>query len=186
MSRTQAFNEGAGHNWHPNVHDYASDAPGGIGSVQGSVVGMVPTNVLAAYRHHEGDVNGPDSVAAITNLTRDLRSGHGIEEPLVLEYDPQTQWAYLGEGNHRLRAAEEAGVPEVPVRIERSRNATHVRDLEGRGAQAIHNTQAELGMGHVPASLHPSMLQLTGKRGEHEAQDTVSEIMNLLEPRRYQ
>lgn len=177
--RSEEFAAGGGH-LHPNMRDYVSDAPGGIGSVGGSLVGMVPTHVLARYRHHEGDVNGAESTQAVRSIHRDLQSGHGIEEPLVLEYDPRSNWAYLGEGNHRLRAAEMAGTSHVPVRVERTHRAAQVRDLEGAGAPAFHRAEAEMGMGHVPAGLHPDMLEF---RENHDARHVHDEIADLLTPR---
>lgn len=176
-ARSEEFAAGSQH-LHPYLRDYPSDAPGGIGSVGGSTVGMVPTHVLARYRHHEADVD-PQSEHTVNAIAADLRAGHGLEEPVILEYDHHTNWAYLGEGNHRLRAAEKAGLPEVPVRVQRTRNAAHVRELEGRGAPAFHKPEAELGGGHVPQGIHPSFLEF---RESHEARDVHSEIADLLTP----
>lgn len=41
---------------------------------------------------------------------------NGIQEPLILEFDPDSGCASLGEGNHRLQMAQELGMTHVPVR----------------------------------------------------------------------
>lgn len=176
-ARSEEFAAGSQH-LHPYLRDYPSDAPGGIGSVQGSTVGMVPTHVLARYRHHEADVD-PESESVVQRVVNDIHAGHGIEEPVIMEYDPRTNWAYLGEGNHRLRAAEKAGLPEVPVRVQRSRNPATVHEIEGRGGPAFHKPEAEMGGGHVPQGFHPDFLEF---RESHEARDVHSEIADLLTP----
>ena len=41
----------------------------------------------------------------------------GVQEPLIIIVGQQNQKAYIGEGNHRLAAANQAGIKELPVRI---------------------------------------------------------------------
>jgi hypothetical protein len=148
---------------HPNLRNYQS---GGIGhrpdDPSRSVVGMVPTHILAQYRHHEGDVN-PDSHEVVEKIRGDLRSGHGLENPVMLEYDHKEQWASLGEGNHRLRAHELEGRPEVPVRVVRSKQ-TGNKNWLGVGGPATHNPIPGIRDldrdSYVPSDIHPSYLNL--------------------------
>lgn len=145
---------------HPNMNHYQS---GGMGHLPDdptrSVVGKVPTQVLAQYRHHEGDVN-PDSHETVEKIRADLRSGHGLENPVMLEYDHKAGWAALGEGNHRLRAHELEGRPEVPVRVVRSRLDT-TKEF-GMGAPASHKPipGTERDPSYIPSDIHPSYLNL--------------------------
>lgn len=122
-----------------------------------SVVGMVPTSTLAQYRHHEGDVN-PDSHETVEKIRGDLRSGRGLDNPVMLEYDHRAGWAALGEGNHRLRAHELEGREEVPVRVVRSRLDT-TKEF-GLGAPASHKPIPGASEGYVPSDIHPSYLNL--------------------------
>lgn len=147
---------------HPNLHHYRS---GGLGHLPDdptySVVGMVPTEVLAQYRHHEGDVN-PDSNSTVEKIRADLRSGHGLEDPVMLEYDHHAKWASLGEGNHRLRAHELEGKAEVPVRVVRARQSFN-KEI-GMGAPASHKPIPGIRDidrdTYVPSDIHPSYLNL--------------------------
>ena len=146
---------------HPNLHHYQS---GGMGhrpdDPTRSVVGLVPTHVLAQYRHHEGDVN-PDSHETVEKIRADLRSGHGLENPVMLEYDHREQWASIGEGNHRLRAHELEGRESVPVRVVRS-NQKGNKHWIGVGAPASHNDPgwSRPGDSYIPSDIHPSYLNL--------------------------
>lgn len=145
---------------HPNLKHYQS---GGMGHLpedpSRSVVGRVPTDVLAQYRDHEGDVN-PDSHDTVEKIRADLRSGHGLENPVMLLYDHKEGWARLGEGNHRLRAHELEGRPDVPTRVVRSR--LDIDKEIGQGAPASHKpipgTRPDYP--YVPSDMHPSYLNL--------------------------
>ena len=44
----------------------------------------------------------------------------GLDNPLVVDFDPDTGGVILGEGNHRLAAARELGWDVVPVSVRRS------------------------------------------------------------------
>ena len=165
MSASDALGE----QWHPNVQSYRS---GGIGHLEGdesrSVVGFLPTRAVAQYRHHDGEWTGhqaehPRDRAIIDSIRHDLRSGHGLEEPLELDYHHRAGWAALGEGNHRLRAAEEEGVPVVPVRVVgRSGFAARAKE-KGIGAPAHLQGPlpgAEHDPDYEPPTFHPSHLDV--------------------------
>ena len=170
---------------HPNLKHYQS---GGLGhrpdDPTRSVVGMVPTKVLAQYRDHEGDVN-PESHSTVEKIRQDLRSGHGLENPAMLIYDHKENWARLGEGNHRLRAHELEGREEVPVRVVRGR-----LDLDkemGHGAPATHNdipgvSERDKRYGYMPSDIHPSYLNLGNEFHGARERSTMEDIHDLLRP----
>lgn len=156
------MNRNLGSQFHPNVDHYRDGGMGGVGEDH-SVVGMVPTHVLKNYQEYDrtDDANHPGSRERIEARRADLRSGEGFHTPLMLLYDHKNHWAKLGEGNHRLAAAEAEGIPHVPTRVVR---ANLERDkAEGVGAPATHNDPgwSRPGWDYVPSDIHPSYLNLT-------------------------
>jgi GNAT superfamily N-acetyltransferase len=97
-------------------HDYESSLPGHhVGdSWERPEIGWVRTEEMGRFREHAGTQHS-QSRAAVDALADDFRDGVGWHAPLHLYYNAGTQRASLGEGNHRLKAAEEAGVSHVPV-----------------------------------------------------------------------
>lgn len=83
----------------------------------------VPIKIAQCFREHEGN-EGKDRFGN-EDIEDDLKSGIGMKDPLMLlhhsgSYAGQeigTPRATLGEGNHRLRAAEKAGWTHVPMRV---------------------------------------------------------------------
>lgn len=133
---------------------------GGIGHCEGdetrSVVGMVPTSRMTAFREHLGEQK-PNSRGVIEGIKHDIVSGQPIHEPLMLDYDPRQGRAQIGEGNHRLQAAIEAGASHVPVRVTKTKLATN------EGAPLQHHGPfpgAEHDPGYVPPTFHPSYVGL--------------------------
>lgn len=144
---------------HPQVDHYQS---GGIGHREGdesrSVVGFMPTSLVRRYREHGGDWN-PDSRAKVDAIKEDLRSGRGITSPLTIDYDHKEGWGYLGEGNHRLQAAHEAGLQTVPVRIYgRSHNGAQKRS-EGIGARMAPVEPFVDDPSYSPPDIHPHLMK---------------------------
>ena len=71
-------------------------------------------------------------------VMRQSISDKGITEPIWLIYNPRTQKVWIGEGNHRLKIADELGIDEVPVKVivdEKASPATRPRESLG-GATA--------------------------------------------------
>lgn len=141
---------------HPNVDHYRS---GGMGhrpdDESKSVVGFMPTSHMLKYREHAGNWH-PDSPKIVQGIKDDIQSGKGITNPIMVEYDHKNNWGYVGEGNHRLQAANEAGAKTVPVRVIRS------SDLSGKRAKGIGapmHLQTKFGEGrdegYVPTDIHP-------------------------------
>jgi hypothetical protein len=60
---------------------------------------------------------GPDGKSG--SLVDDVKQ-NGLQEPLMMEFGKDDHRISLGEGNHRLRAAELAGHTHVPVRMQRA------------------------------------------------------------------
>lgn len=95
---------------------------GGVGHMPGdptqSVTKMLPVSLVKKYVEYDREgkqSHGSASKETIDNLTNELKSGGSIKEPLMLEHHTGSQWGYLGEGHHRLIAAERAGLTHVPV-----------------------------------------------------------------------
>lgn len=114
-------------------------------------VEMVPTHELAPYATQETTGEHAKEVAA-----HFAEAGH--MEPLMLQYHPKSGEAYLGEGNHRLRAARVLGMDHVPVRV--SRNAF---GLGGQGAPAPARHPNESTGEHIPADIRPSEIGFSGR-----------------------
>jgi hypothetical protein len=94
---------------------------GGIGHMAGdesrSITKMLPIGLVKRYAEYNrlGKEAHPDSEENINKIANELKSGGVIKEPLMLEHSTKDQWGYLGEGHHRLLAAERAGHTHVPV-----------------------------------------------------------------------
>jgi hypothetical protein len=150
-----------GQSEHPNVDQYRS---GGLGHIEGdesrSVVGFMPTKTVAKYRDHNGDQHH-NSRKVIDGIREDIRNDKGITNPLVVHYDHKNRWGFLGEGNHRLKAAEEEGLKTVPVRVVRGaggRDFGHAKSTGRVGAPM--EMQSKFGDNphdpdYVPTDIHP-------------------------------
>jgi hypothetical protein len=142
---------------HPNLNHYRDGGMGGVGEDH-SVVGYVPTHLLAAM---PGNRTSEDNMA----YQRDAlapETGTGFRDPVIVEFDGKTQRAYVGEGNHRVRAAQEAGLSHVPTRVIRSRiedyTVKRVKEQGGRVAPtATGPSPWKGGMGeeYWPSDMHP-------------------------------
>lgn len=113
---------------------------GGIGHMPGdesrSITKMLPISLVKKYVEYDRagkDSQGSHSEQRINDITNELKSGGVIQEPLMLEHSTKHQWGYLGEGHHRLLAAERAGLTHVPVFIYSSEG----RKVESNKEQGI-------------------------------------------------
>lgn len=98
---------------HPHMNEYNIEV-GNTGQME-SGVGMVRTTRLAQM---PGNATRPEGVERYRQA---LRAGEGFKDPVMVIFDPDNKRAYVGEGNHRLRAAGEEGHSHVPVRVVRGR-----------------------------------------------------------------
>jgi hypothetical protein len=126
----------------------------GYGAMPGDqtnqVVKMVPISTVRQYLEFDRtgkDSFGDESEKIIKEIEKELRSGRGIRNALQLFTSIDDGWAYLGEGHHRLIAAERAGLTHVPVTVEIDKSNRRASDNKKKGVGA-------------PLSLvHPKMWQ---------------------------
>ena len=55
----------------------------------------------------------------LPTLTAEMKA-RGVDEPLIIDYDPANEEIRVAEGNHRIAAARKAGLDYLPVRVYRS------------------------------------------------------------------
>jgi len=140
---------------HPNLNHYRDGGMGGVGEDH-SVVGMVPTHLLTGMpgnsTYHE----------RVDHYRQALRSGEGYTDPIMVEFDPKSRLAMVGEGNHRLRAAVQEGVSHVPVRATRSRIESRDNwDQGGRPSPLDPGPspwKGGMGEEYWPSDIHPKYL----------------------------
>jgi hypothetical protein len=128
-----------------------------------SITAMLPIEQVKKYR--EVDRAGKHSYGTaseeiISKIANDIKSGGVIKEPLILEHNTESQWGYLGEGHHRLIAAEKAGLTHVPVTIYSSPHAGDVNSHKKKGLGApltLMNPRQwdPRNTGYQPKELHP-------------------------------
>jgi 2'-5' RNA ligase len=82
-----------------------------VGHPHNEFTEMVPTEAMLPYREFD---------RPLKDDLRDHIAQHGIVGSIKLEYNPKTEMAHIGEGNHRLKAAQELGISHVPVEVLRT------------------------------------------------------------------
>ncbi|MEU9405674.1 ParB/Srx family N-terminal domain-containing protein [Streptomyces sp. NPDC048281] len=107
-------------------------------------VEMVPRHEIARYASQETTKENTQRVGEHI-----MHSGE--MEPLILHYHPASGEAYLGEGNHRLRAARTLQMDHVPVRVTRNNYG-----LSGPGAKTPQAHPAIAAGEHIPYDIKPS------------------------------
>jgi hypothetical protein len=112
-------------------------------------VEMVPISFLQQIREWDRRAEPRNSHEEFEALKNDI-AVHGIRHPLIINYDPKTGHALLGEGNHRLAILEELGQTHAPARVGRSGTiGDNPRARKLSGAVRVTNS-------HVGAELKPS------------------------------
>lgn len=112
-------------------------------------VEMVPRHEVERYASQPTDDAHTKEVGTHVATTGEM-------EPLLLHYHPASGEAYLGEGNHRLRASKALGMDHVPLRVSRNNYG-----LPGPGVKVPQDHPAIAAGEHVPADIHPSHIGLT-------------------------
>lgn len=116
-----------------------------------AVVEWVPIDVIATMREYgpggRSGLRWPDRVKA---LAADILAS-GFKSPLQLEYGTDDRRAYLGEGNHRLAAAELLGLECVPVLVQR-RFSTEYHESVAKPVSGHH--------GYIPQQTTPTSIGL--------------------------
>lgn len=101
---------------------------------------LVPISILKGMR-------GNNLQYDVSELAESLKK-EGFRNPGVIQYHQKNRTAILGEGNHRLAAAEQAGFTHMPVWVERM-------NVEGRGVPVRGIDPVE---DYVPGTLRPSQI----------------------------
>ncbi|MFH8483155.1 hypothetical protein [Streptomyces sp. NPDC018055] len=139
----------------------------------------IPSGYLNPHGHHvKVKVGGQDNVELVPRheveryASQETTREHtqevgehvitsGEMEPLILHYHPKTGEAYLGEGNHRLRAARTLQMDRVPLRVTRNNYG-----LPGPGVKTPQDHPAIAAGTHVPYDIKPSDIGLG--TGQHK------------------
>ena len=155
----------------------ASYKDGGSGGLVGTreTVGLVKVEALK-----DMPGNKLSNTEGIEALRKSIREGKGFatrdfqgkpfQDPIMVIYDNETGLAYVGEGNHRLQAAIEEGLPYVPVRVVRGNKEEMLEPAyASRKPQQIKNNKEPkfvettgssagkpVGEGYIPPEFHPS------------------------------
>ena len=155
----------------------ASYKDGGSGGLVGTreTVGLVKVEALK-----DMPGNKLSNFEGIEALRKSIREGKGFatrdfqgkpfQDPIMVVYDNETGLAYVGEGNHRLQAAIEEGLPYVPVRVVRGDKEEMLKPAyASRKPQQIKNNKEPkfvettgslagkpVGEGYIPPEFHPS------------------------------
>jgi hypothetical protein len=141
---------------------------GGKGHLEGdkteSATGMVRTERLIPLMEHQrlGRDAQPHSSERVNEIRSDIRSGKGINNPIMVAYDHANKWGVVGEGHHRLEAAMKEGVSHVPVTVFRQPNLGERKAnfLGGHLAMTTNFTDKgsydeKMGKEYVPTNIHP-------------------------------
>jgi hypothetical protein len=141
--------------FHPNLNQYRDGGMGGVGEDH-SVVGYVPTHALSGM---PGNGTYRDRVDHYADR---LRNGQGFDDPIMVDFDPTSKMAMVGEGNHRLQAAVEQGLSHVPVRVSRSRVPATPDESRGRYPRHLDPGPSPWknggGEDYWPSDIHPKYL----------------------------
>lgn len=155
----------------PDVAPYLDGGSGGLVDSR-STVGFVKTEALA-------DMPG-NKTGDIELYRKSLREGKGFatrefqgkpfNDPIMVIYNNETGLAFVGEGNHRLKAAIAENIPYVPVRVVRG-SAEEMKDkaAQGYAPKQIKNNKTPqfpetvgsmkgtvTNPSYVPPEMHPS------------------------------
>ena len=139
---------------------------GGIGHMPGdesrSITKMMPISTVKRYTEYDrmGRHNTGSSQETVNNLANELKAGGVIKEPLMLEHSTKDQWGYLGEGHHRLLAAEQAGHTHVPVFVYSGASGYGPGERKKKGIGApltlTTNFSQHAGIPYQPEEIHPN------------------------------
>jgi hypothetical protein len=86
----------------------------------------VPTNELRKFIEYDRRPGGKDAWSSPERwdaLGEHLKT-HGFRNPVWLDFNPDTGYAHMSEGNHRTQLALDHGIPAVPVRVYRSQRTS--------------------------------------------------------------
>ncbi len=114
-----------------------------------NTVEMMPVSALEGVPGNNLRYDPTVSPGGETPSLADSIQDDGFKEPLILNYYTESRTVRLTEGNHRLAAANDAGLTHVPVRVLRVNGSEP--GLAVRGFEPNEH-------GYVPGSLAPSQV----------------------------
>lgn len=152
------------------VPDYVQTRKaGGKGHLEGdkseSATGMVRTERLIPLMEHQrlGRDAQPHSSERVNEIRGDIRSGKGINNPIMVAYDHANKWGVVGEGHHRLEAAMREGVSHVPVTVFRQPGLGDRKENFAGNHLAMTTNFTDkgsyderMGKEYVPTNIHPA------------------------------
>lgn len=137
--------------FHPHLNAYRDGGMGG--DEEHNVVGYVRTSTL---RSMPGNTT---SEYGVEMYRQRLRQGEGYKDPVIVHYDGQSGYAFVGEGNHRVAAAEAEHISHVPARVVRDRINPRNDDDPGRGRNTSYigptDKWSRDGFHYIPSDMHP-------------------------------
>jgi len=145
---------------YPNVRNYTDGGTGGLPGTR-SVVGFVDTKYVSKMPGNTVDTE------RVNFFRKELSSGKGFDEPIMVVYNNDSGLAYVGEGNHRLQAALLENIPYVPIRVVRGTESEMISfTKEGRSPKQIKNNKtlpfttggAQGPVEYMPPDVHPSFI----------------------------
>lgn len=143
----------------PNIKEYIDGGMGGLPETR-SVVGFVNSRYLEKMPGNPVDKE-------LVNSYRKIFTSKELENPLIVIYDNETGFAYLGEGNHRLQAALAENIPYLPVRVVRgTAREMNNRIADGKPVLQVKNDKtlpfttggANGPVEYMPSDVHPSFV----------------------------
>jgi len=143
---------------------------------------LVDTKTLQQFAEFDRRLTA-DGRATIDSLKKSIQQ-KGITDPLILKVHPNGR-AFIGEGNHRLQAAKELGIEQLPVRVHMN---AHNSDNQG-ASRFIKGIEARIRANHprgerrsivTNSSTHfaPSEIIQTGR--QYPKFDNLAELRDVL------
>lgn len=150
--------------FHPHLNAYRD---GGMGGDENhNVVGYVDTGFLGSMSGNSVSREGTKQYLAKMppSVVRD-GNGEGFKDPVMVIHDGARGRAYLGEGNHRVKAAQLAGISHVPTRVVRGQiSDDHVAMIRKQGGRVAEFESGgspwkdATGRDYWPSDMHPKHL----------------------------
>ena len=146
------------------------------GPVTGSGTMQLSVDELLALPGEAGEhlrMTSPESAAKIDELTQSIKAEGYRQDAGPLVWVKADGSVTIAEGNHRIRAAKQAGVENLPVQV---RYFAGSEDLPGRFN--IDNLAAELGM---PRGKRPVLSRYTGRHAGTLTHDELTDALAELD-----
>lgn len=118
----------------------------------------VPTDVMWSLREYDRRTTDK---ARVDRIAESLRR-FGFTSPVIITYHQHERTVLLGEGNHRVAAARQAGLPYVLARVWRISQEYGPRHHTSRRPVPVRGVDPDR-FGYVKADLKPSEVGLPSK-----------------------